>query len=223
VSDDLDGDLRAWEAGAMTGDDLRARHGEGADRVLSIHERLSEAGAVPVPDVDAGWAALRERLDIKVVTLRPRRRRRAVLLAVAAALAISGSAFAATGGRLFHSEDPTPPAHPGVIAPASDGNDATEDEPGAAAGTGDASEAAGDHDETDADDEEADEQQPADEGEEQDQGEDESDPQEDQSGEDEGHGSGGSDEGSSQGEGSGGSGSDDQFQGGTTDGGQDSA
>jgi hypothetical protein len=218
VSDDLDRDLRAWEAGAMTGDDLRARQGEGADRVLSIHERLSEAGAVPVPDVDAGWAAVRDRLDIKVVTLRPRRRRRAVLLAVAAALAISGSAFAATGGRLFHSEDPTPPAHPGVIAPASDGNDATEDEPGAAAGTGDASEAAGDHDETDADG-----QQPADEGEEQDQGEDESDPQEDQSGEDEGHGSGGSDEGSSQGEGSGGSGSDDQFQGGTTDGGQDSA
>jgi hypothetical protein len=65
----------------------------------AVHERLeSLAATMPEPDIEAGWAALVAQLEppvAPVVPLRPRPRpRRAIVLGVAAAIVIGGSALA---------------------------------------------------------------------------------------------------------------------------------
>jgi len=67
--------------------------------VVLVHERLEQAvSAMRAPDVEAGWAALSALLDepiAPVVPFRKPKRGRTVVLAVAAAMMLAGSAFAA--------------------------------------------------------------------------------------------------------------------------------
>ena len=74
----------------------------------AVHERLEHfVATMPQPDVDAGWAALVVQLEPPVAPVVPLRRRprgrRAIVLGVAAAILIGGSALAmvrhAGGGR----------------------------------------------------------------------------------------------------------------------------
>lgn len=64
-----------------------------------VHERLQQAvSSMRAPDIEAGWAALAAQLEpplAPVVPLRKPSRGRIVVLAVAAALLLAGSAFAA--------------------------------------------------------------------------------------------------------------------------------
>ena len=64
-----------------------------------VHERLEQAvSAMPTPDIEAGWAMLAAQLDVPlapVVPLRKPSRARTVVLAVAVAMMLAGSAFAA--------------------------------------------------------------------------------------------------------------------------------
>ena len=67
----------------------------------AVHERLEHLVAtMPEPDVTAGWAALVAQLEPPVAPVVPLRRPRpykAILLSVAAAILIGGSAFAMVG------------------------------------------------------------------------------------------------------------------------------
>jgi hypothetical protein len=80
------------------------------DRAALMHERLTRAtAAVRVPDADAGWAVLLERIDgpgATVIQLRRPARPRATLLGVAAALLIAGGAWAATHGASMEGAAP---------------------------------------------------------------------------------------------------------------------
>ena len=65
----------------------------------AVHERLeSLAATMPEPDIEAGWAALVAQLEPPVAPVVPLRRsprpRRAILLGVAAAILVGGSALA---------------------------------------------------------------------------------------------------------------------------------
>jgi hypothetical protein len=84
---------------------------------LAVHERLEHlVSTMPEPDVEAGWAALVAQLEPPVAPVVPLRRPRpykAILLAVAAAILIGGSALAMVG----HGEAPQLPATPGVGSP----------------------------------------------------------------------------------------------------------
>jgi hypothetical protein len=99
VTADLERDLGAWAAGALSRERLLATHGADAAGTVAVHERLAEVAAgMPVPDPDAGWAALVAMIEAPapVVRLRrPARRRTVVSLLVAAAIVAAGSAFAA--------------------------------------------------------------------------------------------------------------------------------
>jgi uncharacterized membrane protein YgcG len=90
-----------------------------------VHERLEQAvSAMRAPDVEAGWAALSARLDVPiapVVPLRKPKRGRTVALAVAAAMMLAGSAFAAVAhfgdGRGDHIAPVVTPVHVPVTGP----------------------------------------------------------------------------------------------------------
>lgn len=90
-----------------------------------VHERLEQAvSAMPTPDIEAGWAALAAQLDAPlapVVPLRKPKRGRTVALAVAAALMLAGSAFAAVAhfgdGRTDHVAPVVPRVHVPVTGP----------------------------------------------------------------------------------------------------------
>ncbi len=89
----------------------------------AVHERLEHLVAtLPEPDVEAGWAALVTQLEppvAPVVPLRRPRPRRALVLGVAAAVLIAGSALAVVrhgrdGGRPAQTPPPaTAPSHVG--------------------------------------------------------------------------------------------------------------
>jgi hypothetical protein len=98
VTADLERDLGAWAAGALSRERLLATHGADAAGTVAVHERLAElAAGIPVPDPEAGWAALVAMIEAPaaVVPLRRSARRRTfVSLLVAAAIVTAGSAFA---------------------------------------------------------------------------------------------------------------------------------
>lgn len=81
----------------------------------AVHERLEHVVAtMPEPDVEAGWAALVAQLEPPVAPVVPLHRPRpykAIVLGVAAAILIGGSALAMVG----HSESPQLPATPARV------------------------------------------------------------------------------------------------------------
>lgn len=111
-------DLDAFGRGDLAREDLAASHGGEAISLLAMHDRMfAVAAATPAIDADAGWAALSSQLDAVVVPLVPRRgvRRRTMAIAVAAALLLGGSAFAATRTGWF--DDPVVPTPSAATAP----------------------------------------------------------------------------------------------------------
>jgi hypothetical protein len=122
VSAELERDLGAWAAGSLSREGLLATHGADAAGTVALHERLSSmAAGIPIPDADAGWAALVSKIEAPapVVPLRRHaRRRRTVSLLVAAALVLAGTAFAASRMRTHPAEPPSGPAPVPVVAPA---------------------------------------------------------------------------------------------------------
>jgi hypothetical protein len=86
-----------------------------------VHERLEQAvSSMRAPDVEVGWAALVAQLEAPiapVVPLRPPARGRFVAFAVAAALMVAGSAFAAVSHVRDTPPHPIAPAVPSVHAP----------------------------------------------------------------------------------------------------------
>ena len=90
-----------------------------------VHERLEQAvSSMRAPDVEAGWAALAAQLEAPiapVVPLRTSTRGRFVAFAVAAALMVAGSAFAAVSHVRDTPADPiapaVPPIHTSVTGP----------------------------------------------------------------------------------------------------------
>lgn len=83
-----------------------------------VHERLEQAvSSMRAPNVEAGWAALAAQLEAPiapVVPLRTPSRGRFVAFAVAAALMVAGSAFAAVSHVRDTPADPIAPAVPAV-------------------------------------------------------------------------------------------------------------
>ena len=121
MSTDLERDLSAWARGELARERLLDAHAEAAGTV-SLHERLTAAaGVTPIPDVEAGWAALLARIDAPapVVPMRRHHRgRRTVALLVAAALVVGGSALAAILGASHRGASERTPsgANPGRSA-----------------------------------------------------------------------------------------------------------
>ena len=115
---DLERDLGAWAAGALSRERLLATHGADAAGTVAVHERLAElAAGMPVPDPEAGWAALVAMIEAPaaVVPLRRHgRRRRTVSLLAAAALVVGGSAFAAVRSWTRHEPVPSRPSPVGT-------------------------------------------------------------------------------------------------------------
>ena len=93
-------DLGRWERGVLSAADLDIRHPGQAAGLLVVYERLSDLGGASVPDPDAGWEQLRERIGehrvaAPVRTLGPSFRLRRIVarpLALAAALVLLGGA-----------------------------------------------------------------------------------------------------------------------------------
>jgi hypothetical protein len=86
----------------------------------AVHERLeSLVATMSEPDVEAGWAALVAQLEPPVAPVVPLRRkprpRRAIVLGVAAAIFIGGSALAMV--RHGGNDGPPAPVHPPSTAP----------------------------------------------------------------------------------------------------------
>lgn len=92
-------DLARWERGVLPSVDLELRH-PGRAGLLALYKRLAELGGVAVPDPEAGWERLRERLPEHPVAVPVRttgpgfslRRLVARPLALAAALLLIGAA-----------------------------------------------------------------------------------------------------------------------------------
>ena len=96
----LDDDLARWEAGAVTVDDLMARHGEaGVSGLLIAHRHLSQLADTPTPDPYVAWMRV-------VATLPPRaprwgRVRKLIAGGVAVGvIGVPSMAFAASSGPL---------------------------------------------------------------------------------------------------------------------------
>jgi hypothetical protein len=109
MNDLLLADLAAFEQGDLAREDLAARFGEEVSPLLELHDRMVSLAGMPLVDPDSGWAAIEPQLDAVVVPLAARRsaRRRTVAIAIAAALVLGGSAFAASRADWF--DDPVVP------------------------------------------------------------------------------------------------------------------
>lgn len=122
MSPDLERDLAAFERNELSREQLLSLHAE-AEPLIRLHDRMKVAAAAPAPDPAAGWAALMEKMDAPapVVPLRrPSRARPTTMLAVAAALMLAGSAFAAVGPRVLGERQTiTPPSPAPIVVPAS--------------------------------------------------------------------------------------------------------
>jgi hypothetical protein len=117
VSIELDRDLGAWAREELSRERLLAVHGSAAASILEVHDRLrGAAAAIAVPAAESGWAALLAKIDAPapVIPLRRPRARRTLSIAVAAALAFAGIAYAAAS-RGSHGGSPT--VSPAVSAP----------------------------------------------------------------------------------------------------------
>jgi hypothetical protein len=126
MSAELDRDLGAWAREELSREQLLAMHGAAAAGLVAVHDRLTGAAAtVAVPAAEAGWAALLVRIDAPapVIPLHRPRGRRTTSIAVAAALALAGIAYAAAS-RGSHPGSPAvspAPSAPTVFGPSSTG------------------------------------------------------------------------------------------------------
>jgi len=122
VSAELERDLGAWAAGSLSREGLLATYGADAAGTVALHERLVlMAAGIPIPDADAGWAALVSMIGTPApvaLLRRHARRRRTVSLLVEAALVVAGTAFAATRLRTHPAGAPSGAAPAPVVAPA---------------------------------------------------------------------------------------------------------
>jgi len=126
MSADLGRDLGAWERQELSREHLLAVHGTAAAALVTVHERLTgAAAAVAVLDAEAGWAALLARIDASapVVPLHRRRPSRTISIAIAAALALAGIAYAA----VHQSHDGAPGVSPAPTAPSAGSLSGTAD------------------------------------------------------------------------------------------------
>ena len=116
MSGDLERDLAAWRRGELSLEELVAVHGPDAEALAALHERMERMLSAPV-DGDAVWAAIERGMAAdNVVQLPPRRRSRKVaILAIAAALALGGSALAAVGAHVGSDRD-RPTGTSGVVS-----------------------------------------------------------------------------------------------------------
>ena len=117
MSTELDRDLEAWAREELSRERLLAVHGSAAASILDVHDRLTgAAAALAVPAAEPGWAALLAKIDAPapVIPLHRPRARRTLSIAVAAALALAGIAYAAAS-RGSHGGSPA--VSPAVSAP----------------------------------------------------------------------------------------------------------
>lgn len=117
MNTELDRDLGAWAREELSRERLLAVHGSAAASILGVHDRLTgAAAAVAAPAAESGWAALLAKIDVPapVIPLRRPRARRTLSIAVAAALAFAGIAYA-VASRGPHGGSPT--VSPTVSAP----------------------------------------------------------------------------------------------------------
>ena len=126
MSTELDRDLGAWAREELSRERLLAVHGAAAGSILEVHDRLTgAAAAVAVPAAESGWAALLAKIEAPapVIPLRRPRARRTLSIAVAAALALAGIAYAAAW-RGSHGGSPTvsPAVSAPILVPPSSGN-----------------------------------------------------------------------------------------------------
>jgi hypothetical protein len=121
VSADLERDLGAWSRGELTRARLLEAHGAPAAGCVALHERLvGVAASTRIPDPEAGWAALLEKIDAPAPVVPPRRhvqRRRTVSLLVAAAVVVGGSALAAIWTGSDRGSVPSPTAPGALVGP----------------------------------------------------------------------------------------------------------
>jgi hypothetical protein len=97
------------------------------DRVRSLHEQLERRLAAEV-DIVGTWARVHERIAASKVVRMPMRRRsrRIVVLAIAAALVLTGSALAGMRQQAADAGHPGPgSAHPPALSPTTDGENGT--------------------------------------------------------------------------------------------------
>ena len=122
----VDEDLTRWEAGALTVDDLMARHGEaGVGGLLGAHRHLSQLTDTPTPDPHVAWTRVVAALPPRA----PRWARVRKLIAGGVAVGVIGvpsMAFAASSGPLhdvvqhlgtLFGDDPPDLAPPGDRGP----------------------------------------------------------------------------------------------------------
>jgi hypothetical protein len=93
-------DLASWEQGALSAAELELRHPDRAVGLVALYERLSDLGDGPVPDAEAEWDRLRDRLEHPVAvavraSVNPFHLRRLVArpLALAASFVLFGAAI----------------------------------------------------------------------------------------------------------------------------------
>jgi translation initiation factor IF-2 len=131
MSAELDRDLGAWARDELSRERLLAAHGTAAAAIVGVHDRLTTAAAaLSVPAAEPGWAALLAQIDAPapVIPLHPPRVRRIVSIAVAAAIAFAGIAYAASSrgsndGAPTVSPAPSAPAALGPTTPGAGSND----------------------------------------------------------------------------------------------------
>jgi hypothetical protein len=114
VTAEMDRDLQAFVRGDLTRDQLVLAHGAEAERLADLHERIELALETRF-DEDESWTRIVEQMDAgaTVTTLRRSHRpRRALALAIAAALTIGGSAFAAVEVHVRDHQGPEAPVSP---------------------------------------------------------------------------------------------------------------
>jgi hypothetical protein len=133
VSTELDRDLGAWAREELSRERLLAVHGSAAASILEVHDRLTgAAAAVAVPAAESGWVALLAKIEAPapVIPLRRPRARRTLSIAVAAALALAGIAYAASRGSHGGSPTVTPAISAPILVPPSSAGEGSNDRRG---------------------------------------------------------------------------------------------
>lgn len=60
---ELEHDLTAWQAGEISRVELLTRHGADAAELSALHDHVLRVAAAPIPDAEASWGRILNRLD----------------------------------------------------------------------------------------------------------------------------------------------------------------